>query len=74
MDLAVIGLTDDRLIPEVLNGYGADHEEDRSLGSLIPFYLLLRRLAGAEWQLRNGSSSVGTRLLQLATRQAAEVP
>lgn len=74
MDLAVIGLTDDRLIPEVLSGYGADHEENRSLRSLIPFYLLLRRLAGAEWQLRNGSSSVGTRLLQLATRQAAENP
>lgn len=74
MDLAVIGLTDDRLIPEVLNGYLADDEEDRALRSLIPFYLLLRRLAGAEWQLRNGSSSVGTRLLQLATRQAARVP
>ncbi|HVK34592.1 MAG TPA: phosphotransferase [Microlunatus sp.] len=74
MDLAVIGLTDDRLIREVLNGYGADHEEDPSLRSLIPFYLLLRRLAGAEWQLRNGSSSVGTRLLQLATRQAPKVP
>ncbi len=74
MDLAVIGLTDDRLIPEVLNGYLAEHDEDHALRRLIPFYLLLRRLAGAEWQLRNGSGSAGTRLLQLATRQAAELP
>jgi hypothetical protein len=73
MDLAVIGLTDDRLIPEVLDGYLAEHDEDHALRRLIPFYLLLRRLAGAEWQLRNGSSAVGTRLLQLATRQAGEL-
>ena len=74
MDLAVIGLTDDRLIPEVLNGYLAEHEQDSNLRSVIPFYLLLRRLAGAEWHLRNGSTSAGTRLLRLALRQAAEVP
>jgi aminoglycoside phosphotransferase (APT) family kinase protein len=74
MDLAVIGLTDDRLIPEVLNGYLAEREHDPDLRSVIPFYLLLRRLAGAEWQLRNGSTSAGTRLLRLAARQAAEVP
>ena len=66
MDLAVIGLTDDRLIPEVVNGYLAEHEEDSDLRRVIPFYLLLRRLAGAEWQLRNGSTSEGTRLLRLA--------
>ena len=74
MDLAVIGLTDDRLIPGVLNGYLAEHEQDAHLRSVIPFYLLLRRLAGAEWQLRNGSTADGTRLLRLAARQAAEVP
>ena len=73
MDLAVIGLTDDRLIPEVLNGYLAEHEQDSNLRSVIPFYLLLRRLAGAEWQLRNGSTSAGRRLLRLAQRQVAEV-
>ena len=73
MDLAVIGLTDDRLIPDVLHGYLADDEQDSTLRSLIPFYLLLRRLAGAEWHLRNGATSVGTRLLRLALGQAAEV-
>ena len=73
MDLAVIGLTDDRLIPEVLNGYLAEHEQDPDLRSVIPFYLLLRRLAGAEWQLRNGSAPEGNRLLRLAARQVAEV-
>ena len=74
MDLAVVGLTDDLLIPEVLNGYLAEHEQDSNLRSVIPFYLLLRRLAGAEWQLRNGSTSVGRRLLRLAHRQVAEAP
>jgi len=73
MDLAVVGLTDDRLITEVLNGYLAEPEEDSTLRSVIPFYLLLRRLAGAEWHLRNGATSVGTRLLRLALGQAAEV-
>ena len=73
MDLAVIGLTDDRVISEVVNGYHAEHEQDSNLRSVIPFYLLLRRLAGAEWHLRNGSTSPGSRLLRLAFRQAAGV-
>ena len=67
MDLAVVGLTDVRLISTVLNGYLAEHERDRDLRALIPFYLLLRRLAGAEWHERNGSVSQGADLLQLAT-------
>lgn len=74
MDLAVIGLSDDRLIPEVVNGYLAEHEQDSDLRRVIPFYLLLRRLAGAEWQLRNGSTSEGTLLLRLTLGQTAEVP
>ena len=36
MDLAVIGLTDDRLIPEVLNGYLAEHEQDGDLRTRDP--------------------------------------
>lgn len=57
-----------------MNGYLAEHEQDSDLRRVIPFYLLLRRLAGAEWQLRNGSTSEGTLLLRLTLGQTAEVP
>ena len=69
MDLAALGLTDPDLMAGVLSGYGADEPEEE-LTELIGFYLLLRRLAGAEWQLRQGSKSDGRFLLDLATRQA----
>lgn len=71
MDLAVIGLTDARLIPGVLNGYVADADQDRHLRTLIPFYLLQRRLAAADWVLRNGSQSEGRQLLRLAAESLA---
>lgn len=74
MDLAVIGLSDARLVSEVLHGYRADEDRDRHLRTLIPFYLLLRRLAAADWVLRNGSRSEGRRLLRLALRQASTIP
>jgi Ser/Thr protein kinase RdoA (MazF antagonist) len=84
MDLAVLGLTDPDLIAGVLSGYGADEPADELTGlpelpglpeatglpGLIGFYLLLRRLAGAEWQLREGSEPEGRLLLDLAVRQA----
>lgn len=66
MDLAVVGLDDDRLIPLVLDGYNSDCADLDELARLIPFYLLLRRLAGAEWQHRVGSEAEGRRLLGLA--------
>lgn len=69
MDLAVLGLTDPNLITGVLSGYGAAEPADE-LPELIGFYLLLRRLAGAEWQLRLGSELDGRLLLDLAVRQA----
>jgi aminoglycoside phosphotransferase (APT) family kinase protein len=80
MDLAVLGLTDPDLIAGVLSGYGADEPADElselpglpeatGLPGLIGFYLLLRRLAGAEWQLRQGSELEGRLLLDLAVRQ-----
>ncbi len=69
MDLATLGLTDPDLPAGVLSGYGADEPEDE-LTELIGFYLLLRRLAGAEWQLRQGSEPDGRLLLDLAIRQA----
>jgi aminoglycoside phosphotransferase (APT) family kinase protein len=66
MDLAVVGLDDDRLIPRVIDGYSSDQREIDDLAVLIPFYLLLRRLAGAEWQQRVGSDTEAERLLKLA--------
>lgn len=66
MDLAVVGLDDDRLIPPVLRGYMTDADQIDELNLLVPFYLLLRRLAGAEWHFRLGSEGKGRRLLTLA--------
>ncbi len=72
MDLAVIGLTDQDLVPGVLSGYGAlgthvagGTETDEL--ELIAFYLLLRRLAAADWLQRTGYPSEGRRLLELAS-------
>lgn len=66
MDLAVVGLADDRLIAAVRQGYDSDSDETTELNLLIPFYHLLRRLAGAEWHLRAGSRTERDRLLRLA--------
>lgn len=66
MDLAVLGLTDADLIDGVLAGYG-DDAPGSGPAELTDFYLLLRRLAGAEWQLRHGSPVEGRRLLSLAS-------
>lgn len=68
MDLAVLGLTDPDLIDGVLAGYGEGVSADVP-AELIDFYLLLRRLAGAEWQLRHGSRAEGGLVLSLASRQ-----
>lgn len=70
MDLATLGLTDEALISGVLEGY-LESDQDDDLDELIPFYLLLRRLAGAEWQLRIGSEREGRRLLRLAGNSLA---
>ncbi len=66
MDLAVLGLTDADLIDGVLAGYD-DDGSTHIPPELIEFSLLLRRLAGAEWQLRHGSPVEGRRLLSLAS-------
>lgn len=69
MDLAALGLTDPDLLAGVLSGYGPA-EPEGELTELIGFCLLLRRLAGAEWQLRQGSEPDGRLLLDQAIRQA----
>lgn len=72
MDLAVIGLTDQDLMPGVMSGYGALGTHDPGGTEtdeleLIGFYLLLRRLAAADWLQRTGRPAEGRRLLELAS-------
>jgi aminoglycoside phosphotransferase (APT) family kinase protein len=69
MDLAVVGMTESALIPEVLKGYRVEGDHGGDLDELISFYLQLRRLAGAEWLVRNGAPSTARRLLRLADGQ-----
>lgn len=66
MDLAVLTLTDEDLLPAVSKGYAADRTEQHLHLLLIPFYRLLRRLAGAEWHLQMGDRTKGEHLLHQA--------
>lgn len=66
MDLAVLGLTDESLLPAVIAGYRPSDTERAAFDLLIPFYKQLRRLAGAEWHFRQGDNRKGLDLLRLA--------
>ncbi len=61
MDLAVMGVSDPVLLPGVLAGYGLP-TPDREL---IDFYLFLRRLAAAEFNLTRGNPALAGRILRL---------
>lgn len=52
MDLAVLELSAPGILPHVLEGYGAPPDERDAIATLVPFYVLLRSLSGAEWQAR----------------------
>ncbi len=69
MDLAALALTDEHLLSGVLEGYAAGADEQEVLARLVPFYVALRRLAGAEWHLRVGDQVAGRELLGLAAAQ-----
>lgn len=69
MDLAVLALTDEALLPGVLIGYAPTDTQKAAFAALIPFYLQLRRLSGAEWTLRQGNSESAPALLRLADRE-----
>lgn len=58
---AVMGVSDPVLLPGVLAGYGPP-TPDREL---IDFYLLLRRLAAAEFNLDRGNPALAGRILRL---------
>ena len=70
MDLAVIAVTDPDLLPGVLDGYRPTPDERQVFDRLIPFYLVLRRLAAAEWNLLHGDADVAERLLDVLDRMS----
>jgi aminoglycoside phosphotransferase (APT) family kinase protein len=75
MDLAVIAVDDPALLTGVLAGYAPTPDETRAFDRLIPFYLFLRRLARAEWQLHYGDPAETDRLIaQLAGGTSDLVP
>lgn len=65
MDLGVMAVSDPDLLREVVVGYGADPAESAVLHELVPFYVFLRRLAAAEWNLGRGKAATVGALLSL---------
>ena len=65
MDLAVLGVLEPRLLPGILAGYAPTPEEDEVIQQLLPFYLFLRRLAAAEWNLMVGTPSIAQQAFAL---------
>jgi Ser/Thr protein kinase RdoA (MazF antagonist) len=66
MDFAVLAVSDPPLLAGVLAGYEPNGDERAAFDRLIPFYLFLRRLAAAQWQLEHGDPAEAPRLLELA--------
>ncbi|HEY1488885.1 MAG TPA: AAA family ATPase [Micromonosporaceae bacterium] len=74
MDLAVMGVDDLDLIAGVLAGYRLTGAERIAYDRLIPFYLLVRRLAAAEWHLRCGDAARTPAMLDLVRSSAIPDP
>lgn len=68
MDLAVLAVTDKDLLPAVLDGYAPNRAEAAAFDELIPFYVVLRRLAAAKWELEHGDPTRTSLLLELVAR------
>ncbi|NUT98696.1 MAG: aminoglycoside phosphotransferase family protein [Saccharothrix sp.] len=64
MDLAVLAVADEDLLPAVLDGYAPTSAESAAFAELIPFYVLLRRLAAAKWEHEHGDRARTSRLLE----------
>lgn len=64
MDLAVFAVADEALLPAVLDGYAPTKAEAEAFAELIPFYVLLRRLAKAEWEREHGDPARTSQLLE----------
>ncbi|WP_461118426.1 phosphotransferase family protein [Saccharothrix stipae] len=68
MDLAVLAVADENLLPAVLEGYAPTNAEAVAFDELIPFYVLLRRLAAAKWEHERGDAARTPRLLEQVAR------
>jgi aminoglycoside phosphotransferase (APT) family kinase protein len=68
MDLAVLAVGDPALLAGVLRGYLPTPAERAAFDRLVPFYLFLRRLASAEWNLTNGDPELTRHALNLVDR------
>ncbi len=69
MDLAVLAVSDPDLLAGVMSGYAPTPTEQVAFDVLIPFYVFLRRLAGAQWQLGYGDPRETSKLLALIDRE-----
>lgn len=49
MDLAVLELDIQGVLPGILRGYAPDTAEQQIIATLVPLFVLLRALSGAEW-------------------------
>ena len=65
MDFGVIAVNDPALLQDMLEGYEPTPEERVTFDTLVPFYVFLRRLAAAEWDVAHGDGSVAKRLFRL---------
>jgi hypothetical protein len=70
MDLAVLAVTDEDLLPGVVAGYQPTTAEQAAFDRLLPFYLFLRRLAAAEWNLTHGNPRLARHVLDLIDHTA----
>ena len=69
MDLAVLELDAPGILPAVLAGYVPSPTDRERIGSLVPFYVTLRALSGAEWHASiDGDRDVVERNLAIARR------
>lgn len=73
MDLAVLSAADPPLLDGVLNGYRASDSERTEFDALIPFYAVLRRLAAAEWDVRQHIRALNDDLLHHLERPLARL-
>jgi aminoglycoside phosphotransferase (APT) family kinase protein len=72
MDLAVIHLADPLLTPGVLRGYEPSRREKAEFDALVPFFTVIRALAGAQWHHRHDAAENVGPLLARAMHELAK--
>ena len=66
MDLGVIGVAEEELLANMRMVYTVEAQENEMLDQLVPFYIFLRRLAAADWNIKHGSMEIAARALAKA--------